>query len=223
MDVAKRAQAVAVLGGTFNPVHFGHLRSALELVDHLHLSQLRLMVSARPPHRDEPQTSAEPRAAMVQLAVDDEPRLICDTRELARSGPSYTVDSLKALRAEVGQEMPLLLGVGGDAVQGLTGWSRWQALLDYAHLVVVARPGFTLPRGGELGDWLTSHEAGLPGDLFDVPQGRVYLESLRPLPISATEIRALLQSGKSARYLLPDSVLDYINQHELYTGRSPTT
>ena len=116
---------VGILGGTFNPVHYGHLRSALELVERLQLAQLRLMPSAEPPHRDAPQCSAFHRAAMVELAVAGEARLVCDARELKRAGKSYTIDSLIELRAELGSGTGLCLVMGCDAVLGITQWHRW--------------------------------------------------------------------------------------------------
>ena len=207
---------MGVLGGTFNPVHYGHLRSALELVEHLGLAQCRLMPSAQPPHRDAPGCSADHRAAMVELAVRGEPRLVCDRRELDRDGPSYTVDSLQELREELGASQSLVLIVGCDALLGLPTWHRWQALLDLAHIVVLARPGWTLPDGGDLGAWLARHRPVDTAVLHENPSGGVHVESLRPLAISATEIRHLLESGKSARYLLPEQVLDYIEAHDLY-------
>lgn len=216
MTAQAQAGPVGILGGTFNPVHYGHLRSAVELVEHLGLVQLRLMPAAVPPHREPPGCSAEHRAAMVELAIRGEPRLCCDRRELARPGPSYTIDSLVELRAELGAETPLVLVIGYDALLGLAQWHRWRELLDFAHLVVLARPGWQLPGEGELGSWLEQHRAGEPGLLLESPAGRVHVEALRPLDISATEIRTLLQSGKSVRYLLPEPVLDYIEVHRLY-------
>ena len=207
---------MGVFGGTFNPVHYGHLRSALELVEHLDLAQCRLVPSAQPPHRDAPGCSAEHRAAMVELAVRGEPRLVCDRRELDRDGPSYTVDSLQELREELGASQSLVLIVGCDALLGLPTWHRWQALLELAHIVVLARPGWTLPEGGALGAWLVRHRLAHSAALRDRPSGGVHVESLRPLAISATEIRSLLESGKSARYLLPEQVLEYIESHKLY-------
>lgn len=207
--------AVAVFGGTFNPIHFGHLRSALELLEQLPISQLRFMPAQQPPHRDLPEVSAGDRAAMVELAIAGEPRFYCDRRELEREGPSYTADSLLALRAELGTAQPLALVMGCDALLGLTGWYRWEQLLDLAHILVLARPGWSMPEHGELA-LLLSERAGKAGDLVTRPAGTVITQTLRPQDISATSIRALLQSGLSARYLLPDSVLDYITRHRLY-------
>tara|TARA_R110001599_G_scaffold351822_1_gene584822 strand:+ start:158903 stop:159559 length:657 start_codon:yes stop_codon:yes gene_type:complete len=215
-DTSAPPGPVGVFGGTFDPVHYGHLRSALELVERLQLQQLRLMPCAVPPHRDMPTCSADHRAAMVELAVSGEPRLACDSRELQRQGASYTIDSLMELRRELGEERALCLVMGCDAVLAITSWHRWQELLNWAHVVVIARPGWQLPEVGEVADWLQQHRLDSPGQLGGQPCGGVLVEELRPLAISSTEIRSLLAAGHSARYLLPQAVLDYIESHNLY-------
>lgn len=207
---------VGVLGGTFNPVHYGHLRSALELVERLQLSELRLMPCAVPPHREAPSCSAVHRAAMVELAVAGEPCLACDNRELSRPGASYTIDSLAELREQLGAGHSLSLVMGGDAVRSIETWHRWGELLDYAHIVIIARPGWHLPADGPVADWLASHRLTDHSALRQRPAGGIVIEELRPLDISSTEIRALLAAGRSPRYLLPESVLDYIKLHHLY-------
>ncbi len=207
---------VGVFGGTFNPVHNGHLRSALELVERLQLTQMRLMPSAQPPHRAAPECSAAHRAAMVALAVAGEPRLVCDTRELQRAGNSYTIDSLIELRGELGVATGLCMVMGCDAVLDITQWHRWQELLDWAHIVVIARPGWELPRTGEVAQWLEAHRVEDSRSLRQWPAGRIAVEELRPLEISSTEIRDILAAGRSARYLLPQSVLDYIQMNTLF-------
>lgn len=207
-----------VFGGTFDPVHYGHLRSALELVERLQLERLRLMPSARPPHRAAPGCSAAHRAAMVELAVAGEPLLVCDTRELAREGDSYTIDSLMELRDELGADVGLCMVLGCDAVLGITGWHRWRELLDWAHVVILARPGWALPQSGEVADWLRAYRLPEREALRQRPAGGIVIEELRPLAISSTEIRALLGAGLSARYLMPQPVLEYIQDHQLYRG-----
>jgi len=207
---------VGILGGTFDPVHYGHLRSAVELVERLQLAQLRLMPSAKPPLRNVPQCSAEHRAAMVELAVAGEARLVCDARELKRAGKSYTIDSLIELRAELGSGTGLCMVMGCDAVLDITQWHRWRELLDWAHIVVIARPGWELPHVGEVAQWLSAHRVDNLHCLRQRQAGCITIEELRPLAISATEIRDILAAGRSARYLLPQSVLDYIEAHTLY-------
>jgi nicotinate-nucleotide adenylyltransferase len=153
---------------------------------------------------------------MVELAVTGEPHLACDDRELRRAGKSYTIDSLIALRDELAPGHSIALVMGCDAVLGITGWHRWEELLDHAHMVIIARPGWELPERGTVADWLRDHRQHDRGVLRRDFTGSVLVEELRPLAISSTEIRTLLAAGKSARYLLPESVLGYIQTHELY-------
>ena len=215
-DGAPLLALVGVFGGTFNPVHYGHLRSALELVERLDLDHLDMMPCAVPPHRETPSCDASHRAAMVELAVAGEARLGCDSRELRRPGNSYTIDSLIELRGELGAEHSLCLVMGCDALLGITSWHRWQELLDWAHIVVIARPGWHLPGSGTVAEWLSTHALAHPGALAEQPAGGILLQELRPLDISSTEIRELLSAGRSARYLLPEPVLEYIEAHGLY-------
>lgn len=207
---------VGVFGGTFNPVHYGHLRSALELVQRLDLAQLRLMPSAVPPLREEPDCSAEHRAAMVELAVAQEPRLVCDRRELGREGKSYTIDSLIELRGEVGDQRSLSMVMGCDAVLDIAKWHRFDELLEWAHIIVIARPGWDLPQTGALAEWIGKHRLASSASLGDSPAGGILIEELRPLEISSTEIRKILAAGNSVRYLMPQSVLEYIDTNTLY-------
>ena len=208
------AAATAVFGGTFNPVHFGHLRSARELLQRLPLDLIRFVPARLPPHRDAPGVSAEHRAAMVDLAIAGEPRFCCDRRELARPGPSYTVDTLASLRGELGAATPLVLVVGCDAFLGLERWHRWQQLFDFAHIVVMARPGWQLPVDGAIGALLRERSIDAAG--LRAGTGGVLCLELQPWDISSTAVRALLQSGKDASRMVPAAVLAYIAAHGLY-------
>lgn len=208
---------VGVFGGTFDPVHFGHLRSALELSEQLSLQRMLLIPSALPPHRAQPRVGGEQRLAMLQLAVADEPSLEVDPRELQRSGPSYMVDTLASLRTELG-ETPLCLCLGVDAFLGLPDWHRWERLLELAHVVVAHRPGWSL--GGSLPDALETllreHLREGAAALTGAPAGSIVLQPVTPLAISATAIRECIAAGRSARYLLPDPVWHYILEQKLY-------
>lgn len=216
MTDATALGGLAVFGGTFNPVHHGHLRSAIELFACLPVNELRFLPCSLPPHREPPGVSARHRAAMVELAIVGEPRFSCDTRELDRKGPSYTIDSLVSLRREIGAHRSLVLIMGCDALLGLERWHRWQELLEYCHIAAIARPGWDWPGDSALATYLDAHRSSA-ADLATRPAGGVYITALRPLEISATEIRRLLQSQASARYLVPDAVHTYIHQHRLYT------
>lgn len=209
------ARRIGLLGGTFNPVHIGHLRAALEVVEFLRLDELRLVPSARPPHRETPQVSAEQRLAMVALAVADEPALSVDDRELRRDKPSYTVDTLESLRAELAADDQVFLLLGWDAFCGLPSWHRWQELLDHCHLLVLQRPDADSEAPEALRDLLAARSVSDPLVLAG-PGGQISFIWQNPLAISATQIRQLLAVGRSVRFLLPDAVLAYIHAHGLY-------
>ncbi|MGE3297085.1 MAG: nicotinate-nucleotide adenylyltransferase [Porticoccaceae bacterium] len=208
--------AVGVFGGTFDPVHIGHLRTALELRETLGLQRMLLIPSARPPHREQPGVSADDRLAMLTAAIGDEPGLVADGRELDRSGPSYTIDTLAELRAEVGPATALCLCVGMDSLVTLATWRRWRELTDFAHLVVAARPGWQLPSRGEVADWLVGRRCDAASRLHDQTAGLVLIQTLTLLPVSATQLRADLAAGRSTRYLVPDGALAHIRAHGLY-------
>ena len=216
-------KAVGIFGGTFDPVHIGHLRTAVELREHLGLDELRLMPSARPPHREQPGVSAEHRLAMLQLAIGKgnlTAGLLADDRELRREGLSYTVETLAQLRAELGNDVALCLCIGMDSLVNLHTWQRWQALSDYAHIVVAARPGWHLPETGPVAQWLVGRCTDDQKLLSKSPSGRVLVEAMTLLPVSATQIREDLAAGSSVRYLVPDAVIQYIHQHGLYKQES---
>lgn len=186
----------------------------------LGLGEVRFVPSSQPPHRPAPLASAAHRAAMTALAIAGNPAFVLDTRELARDAPSYTVDTLTALRNEWGARAPLVLLLGGDAFLNLHTWHRWRALCDFAHIVVAHRPGaipVTEAMSAALRDLWQQHHTEDPAELRETPAGRILLKRITLLDISASEIRQTLQSGRSARYLLPDVVLDYIHTHRLYS------
>lgn len=206
---------IGIFGGTFDPIHNGHLRSALEVAEQLQLDELRLIPSARPPHRQTPQVSAQARLAMVELAIAGVSALRVDDRELLRDQPSYSIDTLESLRGELGADDQLFLVLGWDAFCGLPSWQRWDELLNHCHLLVLQRPD----AGSELPDTLrtllATRQVNDPQALSG-PSGQIALLRQTPLAVSASQIRQLLGSGKSARFLVPDAVLAYIHAHGLY-------
>ncbi|WOX04922.1 nicotinate-nucleotide adenylyltransferase [Microbulbifer pacificus] len=208
-------KTLALFGGTFNPVHFGHLRMALELKEALGFDEMRLLPSHQPAHRAEPRVSAQARRDMLALALEGCPELALDDRELARDGPTYTVDTLEGLREELGEEISISFCMGLDSLLGLPGWHRWERLLELAHLVVVTRPGWHMPRDGEVAELLARH-CGTMDDIRGHSVGRILVREQTLLPISATGIRSLIASGRSAQFLLPERVLNYIQIHQLY-------
>lgn len=214
-------QAVGIFGGTFDPVHYGHLRSALELVELLGLQEMRLIPGRQPPHRGAPDGAPEARLEMLRLAAADQPGFVVDSREMRRQGPSYTVDTLEELRAEFGPERPLVLCLGVDAFLGLGSWHRWEAIPRLAHVVVMHRPGWHLEQSKVKGcedalALLAERQVETPAALTQAAAGLVLLLAVTRLEISATDIRSRMANGLSGRYLLPDSVCDYIRRHGLY-------
>ena len=212
-------KTIALFGGTFNPVHFGHLRMALELKELLGFDEMRLLPSHQPAHREEPGVTANARREMLALALENCPELLLDERELQREGPTYTVDTLEALRAELGDDVSISFCMGLDSLLGLPAWHRWERLIQLAHLVVVTRPGWQLPRDGEVAELLAAHR-GEAQDLKQRAAGSILLREQTLLPISATGIRSLIASDRSPQFLLPERVLDYIQTHQLYKSEN---
>ena len=213
------SRVIGIFGGTFDPIHFGHLRPALELQERLGLAQVRLLPCGVPPHRGTPMVAAEHRLAMVARAVAGVPGLTVDDRELRRDGPSYMVDTLQSLRAELG-ETPLCLLLGADAFLGLHRWHLWQALPELAHLVIAHRPGWALAPAAmapELAALMAGRQVDTAAALAAEPAGRLLLQPVTQLAISSTAIRELIEAGRSPRFLLPETVLEYIEQHTLYS------
>jgi nicotinate-nucleotide adenylyltransferase len=197
---------LAVLGGTFDPVHIGHLRVALEAAEALD-ADVRLLPTGTPPHRPPPRASAATRAAMLEAALAGQSRLTLDTRELRRAGPSYTFDTLSELRAEF-PARPLVLLLGADAFAGLPGWHRWRELFDLAHLVVLTRPnhGAALPE--DLAREVASRRVGAAAALRAAPAGSVFELAVTPLEISASALRERLAAGGDPRWLVPEALID---------------
>ncbi|MGA7802488.1 MAG: nicotinate-nucleotide adenylyltransferase [Gammaproteobacteria bacterium] len=206
---------IGLLGGTFDPIHFGHLRPALELQQGLALEHVRLLPARVPPHRDAPYASPMQRRRMVELAVRDQPGLCLDDRELQRDGPSYMVDTLRSLREELG-ERPLCLILGMDAFLGLPGWHRWDTLMGLGHLVVMRRPGWEPPGGGPLKALIDACQVQTAGEMQERAAGSLLFCTVTQLEISATYIREQLAQGRSPRYLLPDPVLEYLRDEHIY-------
>ncbi|MFC6632777.1 nicotinate-nucleotide adenylyltransferase [Microbulbifer taiwanensis] len=213
--MSNKLHTIALFGGTFDPVHFGHLRMALELRQALDFDEMRLVPSHQPRHRQTPGVSAGQRRQMLALALEGCDELQLDERELERPGPTYTVDTLEELRAELGDQVSISFCMGLDSLLTLPSWHRWEQLLELAHLVVVTRPGWQLPAGGEIAAVLKRHR-GTIGDLHTESRGRLVVREQTLLPISATHIRHLIGSGRSPRYLLPAAVLNYIDDNQLY-------
>lgn len=212
------AAPIGLLGGTFDPVHHGHLRLAEEAREALALPEVRWIPAGQPPHRQLPRADAAHRLEMVRLAIAGNPHFVLDAAEAHATGPCYTVLTLERLRA-AGGGRPLVLLMGADAFLGLETWHRWRELFELAHIGVATRPGFALDPADmppALADACRERLADDPGALRATPAGRVVPFSMTPLAISASLLRARLAAGLSARYLIPDAVAEYIDLHRLY-------
>lgn len=210
---------LGVFGGTFDPVHLGHLRLAEEAAETLALACVRWLPAGQPPHREGPRVAAADRLAMVRLATADNPRFEVDAAEVHADQPSYTVLTLQRLRRELGPARPLVLLLGTDAFSALPTWHRWSELLQLAHIGVAHRAGAPphvddLPP--ELVREFVQRHSDDPAVLRATPAGRVVVFAMTPLDISATRIRDLLAARRSPRYLVPPVVLDYIEANGLY-------
>nr|BAL52440.1 nicotinic acid mononucleotide adenylyltransferase [uncultured Gammaproteobacteria bacterium]BAL54504.1 nicotinic acid mononucleotide adenylyltransferase [uncultured Gammaproteobacteria bacterium] len=204
---------IGILGGTFDPIHYGHLRTALEVKEALGLEAVRFIPARQPPHRAPPLASPEARRRMLEVALADAPpEFVLDTRELKRPGPSYMVDTLKSLRQELGQ-IPLCLILGMDAFLGLTTWHRWQQIFELAHVIVMTRPGYALRWPAE---WMQGRQVREKQVLRCQPAGNLYFQPVIQLEISSSFIRRCLAIGRDPKYLLPESVLALIRQEGYY-------
>lgn len=197
---------LAILGGTFDPVHLGHLRVAWEAAMQLD-AEVRLMPASVPPHRAQPVATGMQRVAILEAALSGQSRIGLDRRELARSGPSYTIDTLVELRNEIGAQRPLVLLVGADAWAGLPTWHRWRELFAHAHVGVLARGGVAVNEPDALAVEVAPRRTADPVDIAASPAGRVIALAVSALAISATRIRAALAAGEEPRWLVPDAVL----------------
>ncbi len=210
---AARSPMIGIFGGTFDPVHYGHLRPVAEVARALALDEVRFIPAGAPPHRARPGAGATHRLRMVEIALQDEARFRVDDRELRRAGPSYTVDTLASLRAELGTG-PLCLIVGMDAFLGLPSWHEWPRLFAQAHIAVMHRPGWDVQA---LPAWAAERLCTDPADLRRRDSGLIWLQTVTPQDISASAIRARRARRLSIAGLVPPAVADYIDQHQLYT------
>jgi len=209
---------IGILGGTFNPIHFGHLRMAQELLDFLGLSEVRFIPSANPPHKTMPSVSAIQRAEMVRLAISDNPGFKLDLVELNRRGPSYTIETLEYLYLKYTQHAICLL-MGMDAFMKINTWHRWQSLLNYCHIILVPRglPQQLTQANLVTAGWFQASFTEKFTDLTKQRNGLITSQQITSLDISSSMIRHLISDGKSIRYITPKSVIEYIHQHHLYS------
>ena len=209
-------QAIGLLGGTFDPIHFGHLRTALELYQMLDLAEVRFIPCYQPVHRKEPLASPETRLEMVRSAIGTQSMFKVEDCEILRKGPSYMIDTLEELRKKL-PDTPLCLIMGIDALLGFPSWHRYEDILKLANLLVVHRPQYHLPNTGTIAEMIKYRLKQNPAVIHENLAGNIILQPVTPLEISASDIRKLIARGLSPRYLLPESVHNYIQEHGVYS------
>lgn len=206
------SRLIGIFGGTFDPIHNGHLQSVVSLLDELSFNRIHLLPSATPPHRSPTQSSAEHRLRMVELAIEPYSLLFADDRECNREGKSYTIDTLKSFRAEFPNDS-LVFIVGMDAYLNMQGWKQWQDFLEYAHIVVMQRPGYEIEPSW--GDEFVTHATDSINNSLN---GSIYFAQTKRLDISSTKIREKLYSEQCVKAQLPEAIINYISQHKLYAN-----
>ena len=206
---------IGVFGGRFDPIHYGHLRTAFELLQALNFEEIRFMPCGNPPHRDQAHADAEFRFEMVAAAIEGQHGFVIDDRELSRKGPSYSVDSLNTLRTDFPLRSIALI-IGMDAFINLPKWYQWQEILQLSHIVVAHRPGWRLPDMGPLGELLTTRGTHRVDDLHEAKSGHIYIHDVTQLEISSSEIRELISLNRIPRFLMPDSVCEIIKRTRCY-------
>ncbi|MEH6640532.1 nicotinate-nucleotide adenylyltransferase [Vreelandella glaciei] len=215
--MSQYVQRIGMLGGTFDPIHLGHLRSAVELHEALSLDRLHMIPAQQPPLRGQPQVPAHQRLALLKAGIGDTLGLVADDRELQREGPSYSADTLAELRAEYGEQARLIMAIGFDAFLRLAQWYQPARIFDFAHLVVIARPGYSDSLPPSLMELVEHRAVDSVDTLMQQPcGGYLSLELPSLMAISATYIRQRLEAGKSVRYLVPPAVEQAIAHHGLY-------
>jgi nicotinate-nucleotide adenylyltransferase len=213
------SEPIGLFGGTFDPIHYGHLRTAFELWQSLRLAQVRFLPTGSPPHREPSLASAELRLQMVQAAIAGIGAFVADDREMRRTGVSYSVDTLFDLRREY-PDRSLCLLLGMDAFLGMPNWHRWREIFELAHVVVAHRPGWKAPITGPLGEVMVDRGTGSVRELHAAPAGRVYVHAVTQLEISSTELRQLILGGRDLKFLVPEPVRELIATSGCYAQHS---
>ena len=209
---------IGLYGGTFDPVHYGHLRTALEILETLNLSHIRFIPCGQPPHRAPPLANAAQRLKMLQRAIEDIPGFVCDPREIERGGSSYMIDTLRSLQRDL-PEQNLCLILGMDAFAAFHTWKDWRGILQLCNLLIMHRPEFEPERviqDAELKQLVNTNLVKDTSSFVADAPGKLMFLAVTQLDISSTRIRDAVKQGKSLRYLLPDSVIELIQQEKIY-------
>ena len=207
---------IGLLGGTFDPIHNGHLHVATQLLQQLPLDEVRLLPCYQPVHRGQPIAGPEDRLAMAELACAAYPKITVDTHEMKRQGPSYMIDTLKELHRDNPKNHWCLI-LGQDAFQHFHTWHQWEEILNYCHLIIVNRPEASIHYPEAINHLLSQHQTLEITTLSTRTHGALYFCTVPPLAISATHLRQQLPQHRVANNTLPDKVLEYIQEHKLYS------
>jgi len=211
--------SIGVFGGTFDPIHYGHLRASHEILHALKLNEIRFIPCGNPCHRDHVFTDAELRLQMVKMAIKDQKNFLIDDREVRQKELSYSIDTLISLR-EAYRNSSLCLIIGLDVFLNLHKWHRWMEILDFAHIIIAHRPGWSIPRSGILADLIKSKGTNDIKELHITTHGSIYIQAITQMEISSTEIRNSIAKGLDLNFLVPKSVIDIIKEFNLYTSES---
>ena len=217
--MTNQPQAIGFLGGTFDPIHFGHLRPALEMCERLSLQQLFIMPNHIAPHKSETQCTALQRSEMVKLAIASQPMMTIDTRELTRDKASYTIDTLKELK-QIYPTTPICFMMGMDSLLSFNSWYKWQEILDYCHIVVSQRPQWHPNFNTTVKEMVDRCHTLNIQDLHNIDHGKIYFQDTSQLDISSSYIRQLSHDQLSIDFLVPESVAQYIKQNNLYQAKT---
>lgn len=207
---------LGLFGGTFDPIHFGHLRTVREVYEHLGLQQVRFIPAFMPPHRQQPVASAQQRLDMVRLALEHEPGFVVDDCEYRRNKPSYTVDTLNQLHKEL-PDSSLCLIIGADSLLTLPTWHQWRQLFELCHVIVMVRPGYDITEAVDVLPWLASRFCSDNSMLHEKNSGYVFIHAVTEQAVSATGIRKAMAAGESIDDMVPAAVADYIRKEQLYS------
>lgn len=208
---------IGIFGGSFDPPHFGHIKSALELLERYSFEQIRFIPAQLSPLKESMHASAYHRWQMVNLVCNNHEKLVADDRELKRQqGPSYTLDTLLELREELGEQQSFVLIIGIDAFLSFSKWHRYEEILSLCHILLMQRPGYSLPESGGEAEYYYASKAQDLDVLIKSPHGKIYLSDLEKIDVSSTMIRNIISSGQQPKYLLPGNVWNYIHRNKLY-------